>query len=80
VKLDSIEPIGTQHIVDLNIVTLDRDRIKLTHFKEILRADHLNEEERKALFNLCAKYQEIFFCKENQLTFTNIRPMTYQFI
>jgi len=51
-------------IVDLNVVTLDRDRIKPTHFKKILRTDHLNEEERNAFFNLCAML--------HQLTFTNM--------
>jgi len=72
VKLDTMEPIDTEHVVDLNVVTLVRDRIKPIHFKEILRTDHLNEEKRRALFNHSAKYQEIFFCEENQLTFTNM--------
>ncbi|KAM8702615.1 hypothetical protein ACLKA7_001951 [Drosophila subpalustris] len=45
---DTMEPSNTGQLVDLNVVTMDRYRIKPTNFKKVLRTDHLNVEEREA--------------------------------
>lgn len=37
----------------------------------MLRLNHLNSEERKALIEVCREYEDIFFQDGQQLTFTN---------
>lgn len=36
-----------------------------------LRLDHLNDEEHKAIYDLCNEYRDIFYCEDLPLTFTN---------
>lgn len=38
---------------------------------ELIRIDHLNVEERKAILKLCKQYEEIFFKDSHKLSFTN---------
>ena len=36
-----------------------------------LRLDHMNEEERKSVYELCREYKDIFYSEQLPLTFTN---------
>ena len=38
---------------------------------KLLRLDHLNSEEKKALLKLCKKFHKIFYHEDQDLTFTN---------
>lgn len=38
---------------------------------EKLRLEHMNEEERKVIYELCKEYKDIFYCENLPLTFTN---------
>lgn len=42
-----------------------------SHLKEMIRTEHLNLEEQKAVLNLCYKYNDIFFKQGQNLTFSN---------
>ncbi|KAG7297303.1 hypothetical protein JYU34_019262 [Plutella xylostella] len=48
----------------------DVDEILKDNLNKI-RLDHMNEEERKAIFQLCYEYRDIFYTDKLPLTFTN---------
>lgn len=69
------QPIRTQPINDFMEVhsyTIENSQnIEPTNVTPIIRTDHLNEEEEKAIKHLCYKYKDIFFQEGENLTFSN---------
>ncbi|CAF4870377.1 unnamed protein product [Pieris macdunnoughi] len=65
----NIEPLCqmSYSINTMNQRTLDRTEEVI----ESLRTDHLNQEERSALIELCSQYSDIFHLPDDQLTHTS---------
>lgn len=59
--------------ISVNHVSSDRNRVNELLSKNLnkLRLDHMNEEERKAIRNICNEYKDIFYCEDIPLSFTN---------
>jgi hypothetical protein len=49
----------------------DQSRSRTERVVERLRTDHLNEEERKSLLELCFDYQDVFFLPGDRLSSSN---------
>lgn len=52
-------------MIDLDIDSMLRDNLQR------LRLDHMNDEERTCISQLCKEYKDIFYCEQVPLTFTN---------
>jgi hypothetical protein len=44
---------------------------RISKIRELIRSDHMNEEERKTIFEICEQYAEIFHVEGDKLTYTN---------
>lgn len=53
-----------------NLLPRNQNKEK-TNVEHLIRTDHLNSEEKKAIIALCRKYSDIFHHPEEKLTFTN---------
>lgn len=42
-----------------------------TDISQVIRTEHLNQEEKNEILTLCRKYKEIFYNEKSDLTFTN---------
>lgn len=51
-------------------LTIEHDNLLKSNLKN-LRLEHCNQEEKKAIRNLCFEYRDIFYCDKVPLTFTN---------
>jgi len=43
----------------------------MTRLRQIIKTDHMDENERKSIYNLCERYNNIFHMEGDKLTFTN---------
>ena len=44
---------------------------KRLNINELIRTDHLNSEEKRAILSLCVEFSDIFHNEDKKLTFTN---------
>lgn len=44
---------------------------KIENIENLIRTEHLNEEERKSIISICCKFSDIFYRDNEPLTFTN---------
>lgn len=60
--------------VPVNVYQVETPEIKQQKFPkvhELIRTDHLNSEEKKAIIELCIKFRDVFYYENTDLTFTN---------
>ncbi|CAH2106577.1 unnamed protein product [Euphydryas editha] len=50
--------------------TIDTNKLLRDNLQR-LRLDHMNDEERSKILNLCNEYKDIFYCDQIPLSFTN---------
>lgn len=60
-----------EHIEIFNFETQSQKKQGKVNFTQLLRTDHLHEEEKTMLLKLCKSYKEIFYREEDSLSFTN---------
>lgn len=66
------QPYDTQENLEVHNFNIETKTTALTEdIVQLLRTDHLNAEERKALCKLCRNYDDIFFREDQKLSFTN---------
>lgn len=56
---------------DVEMKDVELDKLLEENLQHKLRIEHMNEEERKAISELCYEYKDIFYCEHLPLTFTN---------
>jgi RNase H-like domain found in reverse transcriptase/Reverse transcriptase (RNA-dependent DNA polymerase)/Integrase zinc binding domain/Integrase core domain len=67
-----LEPINNFSINSFNENNVSSEIIDRTEIiKEMLRLDHLNNEEQELITNLCLDFSDIFYLEGDKLTFTN---------
>lgn len=61
-----------ENIANINF-NHDTDKINrlLSDNLNKLRLEHMNEEEKNIIYNLCNEYKDIFYCEDIPLSFTN---------
>lgn len=64
---------NSQNFIELNNFNVNHEQMndRIKNLPELLRTDHLNNEEKQKLFKLCIKYDDIFYREGQNLTFTN---------
>lgn len=68
----SIEPISNiQEIFNFNTKHSPPSYNRNKEIKNQLRLNHLNDEEKELIENLCLSFEDIFYLEGDQLTFTN---------
>lgn len=67
IKTNEYKPSNYIEIHNFNIQSHEDDR----RLSEIIRAEHLSNEEKKSLFKLCKHYRDIFYKEGTDLSFTN---------
>ncbi|KAF0721999.1 Retrovirus-related Pol polyprotein, partial [Aphis craccivora] len=82
--LNISEEIKEINITDLNKINYDieyeiysvevKDNYdeRITRLREIIRTDHMDENEKKSIYEICEKYNKIFHMGGDILTFTNV--------
>lgn len=69
-----IEPYISQTILNYqtnNYFPNSNQTDRIQTIKSQLRTDHLNDEEKELITNLCLEFQDIFYLENDVLTFTN---------
>lgn len=66
IKADSTENYRELHSFSITSVNTSE-----VNFKDLLRTEHLNKEEKSLLFNICHEYRDVFFQEGEKLTFSN---------
>lgn len=56
---------------DASTIGPERQISRSSHLRETLRTDHLNQAERKSLFEICDEYKDIFYLPGDFLSSTN---------
>lgn len=59
-----------QYMMKLNLTSTQNPN-RINHIKQILRTDHLNEEEKQSLFKLCEDFSDIFQLESDYLSCTS---------
>lgn len=67
-ELEEIIPIHDVRSINANLQPTDCSRIHTLH--DNVRVDHLNEEERESILNVCERYNDIFHLPSDVLTTT----------
>jgi hypothetical protein len=44
---------------------------RINKIKNVIRTEHMNEEEKQSIIEICEQYSEIFHLEGDHLTFTN---------
>lgn len=70
IKVISFEkPIADKY--DIFNIAIKPNSTKLHDIENLIRTEHMNDEERYNIIKLCRKYDDIFFYEGDKLTFTN---------
>jgi len=83
VKLEEIDDRNASEAVFLSMMEQgkERDDKSLSRGERViakLRDDHLNEEEKKLLREICFEYQDVFYLLGDKLSCTNAAKHTFQ--
>lgn len=54
-----------------NIKTESNKDDRITQIKSLIRCQHMNEEEKQAIFSVCEQYSDIFHLEGDKLTYTD---------
>lgn len=55
----------------LKVETINNTTDRMTRLKQVLKTDHMNNEERRSIYDLCEKYNSVLHIEGDVLTFTN---------
>jgi hypothetical protein len=56
---------------EYNIYKFNNDNDRIRRIKKQIKSDHMNDEERQSINNICEQYSEIFHLEGEKLTCTH---------
>ena len=73
INVGQINRISYEHDIDTDIneiKNVNNSSERVNKIKDLIRSDHLNEEERKSIITICEQYADIFHLEDDYLTCT----------
>jgi hypothetical protein len=73
VNKDTLNKLKYEEELEYRIYNIDTENKedRANKIKNLIRSDHMNNEERQAIYELCEQYAEIFHLEGDILTYTN---------